>query len=66
MSDKIFVLSQRPGTIKDIHKINFELEDRTPLNTRESPKFSYYFNILWKELREGWKMKFYQKKEKII
>lgn len=53
MSDKIFVLSQRPGTIKDIHKINFELEDRTPLNTRESPKFSYYFNILWKELREG-------------
>ena len=53
MSDKIFVLSKRPGTIKDIHKIEFEVENRTPLNTRENPKFSQYFNILWKELREG-------------
>lgn len=52
MSDKIFVLSKRPGTIKDIHKIEFEVENRTPLNTRENPKFSQYFNILWKELRE--------------
>ena len=52
MSDKIFVLSKRPGTIKDIHKIEFEVENRTPLNTRENPKFSHYFNILWKELRE--------------
>ena len=53
MSDKIFVLSKRPGTIKNIHKIEFEVENRTPLNTRENPKFSQYFNILWKELREG-------------
>lgn len=52
MSDKIFVLSKRPGTIKDIHKIEFEVKNRTPLNTRENPKFSQYFNILWKELRE--------------
>ena len=52
MSDKIFVLSKRPGTIKDIHKIEFNVENRTPLNTRENPKFSQYFNILWKELRE--------------
>ena len=52
MSDKIFVLSKRPGTIKNIHKIEFEVENRTPLNTRENPKFSQYFNILWKELRE--------------
>lgn len=51
MSDKIFVLSKRPGTIRDIHKIEFEIENRTPLNSRESPKFSHYFNILWKELR---------------
>ncbi len=51
MSDKIFVLSKRPGTIRDIHKIEFEIENRTPLNSRESPKFSHYFNILWEELR---------------
>ena len=52
MSDRILVLSNRPGTIKDIHKIDFETENRTPLNTRENPKFSKYFNVLWKELRE--------------
>ena len=48
MSDRILVLSNRPGTIKDIHKIDFETKNRTPLNTRENPKFSQYFNVLWK------------------
>lgn len=52
MSDRVFVLSKRPGTIKDIHKIDFEIENRNPINCRESPKFSKYFNTLWKELRE--------------
>ena len=51
MSDRVFVLSKRPGTIKDVHKIDFEIENRDPINCRESPKFSKYFNILWKELR---------------
>ena len=50
MSDRVLVLSKRPGTIKDIHKIDFEIDNRTPLNCRESPKFSKYFNTLWKEL----------------
>lgn len=50
MSDRVLVLSKRPGTIKDIHKINFSIENRTPINCRESPKFSQYFNTLWKEL----------------
>lgn len=53
MSDRILVLSNRPGTIKDVHKIYFGTENKTPLGTRENPKFSTYFNILWKELREG-------------
>lgn len=50
MSDRVLVLSKRPGTIKDIYKINFGIENRTPINCRESPKFSQYFNTLWKEL----------------
>lgn len=50
MSDKVFVLSKRPGTIRDIHKIEFEIENRNPINCRQSPKFSQYFNTLWKEL----------------
>lgn len=50
MSDRVLVLSKRPGTVKDICKIDFETENRTPINTRENPKFSKYFNTLWKEL----------------
>lgn len=50
MSDRVLVLSKRPGRIKDICKIDFETENRTPLTTRESQKFSKYFNTLWKEL----------------
>ena len=50
MSDRVLVLTKRPGTVKNVHKIEFEIEGRTPLNCRESPKFSNYFNTLWKEL----------------
>ena len=52
MSDRVIVLSERPATVKSIHNINFEIENRTPLNCRESPKFSKYFNLMWKELEE--------------
>ncbi len=50
MSDRVIVLNARPGSVKDIHKIEFDIENRNPLNCRESPKFSQYFNTLWKEL----------------
>ncbi len=50
MSDRVVVLNARPGTVKDIHKIEFEMENRDPIICRENPKFSQYFNTLWKEL----------------
>ena len=50
MADRVIVLTKRPGTIKTIHDINFDIENRTPLNCRENPTFSKYFNTLWKEL----------------
>lgn len=50
MSDRVIVLSNRPATVKEIHKIDFEMENRTPLNCRESPKFSKYFDTIWKGL----------------
>ena len=50
MADEVIVLTKRPGTIKTIHNINFDIENRTPLNCREMPVFSKYFNTLWKEL----------------
>ena len=52
MSDRVIVLSQRPATVKSIYRINFDMENRTPLNCRESPKFSKYFNLMWKELEK--------------
>ena len=52
MSDRVIVLSNRPATVKNIHNIDFNIENRTPLNCRENPKFSEYFNLMWKELQE--------------
>ena len=52
MSDRVIVLSHRPATVKKIYDIDFEMENRTPLNCRENPKFSNYFNLMWKELDE--------------
>ncbi|MCI8272926.1 MAG: ABC transporter ATP-binding protein [Clostridia bacterium] len=52
MSDRVVVLSKRPATVKKIYNIDFEMENRTPLNCREKPEFSKYFNIMWKELEE--------------
>lgn len=50
MSDKIIILTQRPALTKEILEINFEMENRTPLSCRNSPKFGEYFDHLWKEL----------------
>ena len=52
MSDRVVVLSQRPATVKNIYKIDYDLPNRTPLTCRESPKFNKYFNTMWKELEE--------------
>lgn len=50
MSDRVIVLSKRPAEIKKIYEIDFCLPNRDPINCRESPKFSKYFDSLWKEL----------------
>lgn len=52
MSDRVIVLTNRPATVKKIYDIDFEMKNRTPLNCREKPKFSKYFNLMWKELEE--------------
>ena len=50
MSDRVIILSNRPAIVKEVHEINFEMENRDPLNCRESPKFSKYYDALWKGL----------------
>ena len=43
----IIVLSKRPSIIKNIHEI--KLYD-TPIQNRKSKYFSYYYDLLWKEI----------------
>lgn len=50
MGDKVIILSARPAQIKEILEIDFEDKNRTPLSCRNSPKFRYYFDHIWKEL----------------
>lgn len=50
MSDRVIVLSSLPGTIKEEFNIDFEIIDDSPLSRRNHPKFSEYFNMIWKEL----------------
>ena len=51
MADYIVVLSKRPAKIKNVYKI--ELTDKkTPIHNRKAKEFSYYYEILWKELDE--------------
>ena len=50
MSDKIIILTKRPGTIKQIINPDFD-KSLTPMQRRDSPMFNKYFKILWKELQ---------------
>ncbi len=50
MSDKVIVLSKRPAIIKKVYDIDFQMDGRTPLNCRENPKFSKFFDCIWREL----------------
>ncbi|MBE7087826.1 MAG: ABC transporter ATP-binding protein [Clostridiales bacterium] len=48
MSDIIIVLTHRPAKVKSIH--HTDLDGNTPLSRRESQKFGFWFEKLWKEL----------------
>lgn len=50
MSDRVVVLTKRPGTIKSVYDISLSCEKRTPLCSREAPEFRHYFNQIWKDL----------------
>ncbi len=48
MADKIVVLTKRPATIKTVFEI--DITAPTPLKRREDPRFSYWFDKVWKEV----------------
>ena len=49
MSDRVFILTQRPASIKTIERLEFD-NDLTPFKRREDKNFSKYFNKIWEEL----------------
>ena len=49
MSDRIFVLSRRPAVVKATFDTG-DLKALPPLERRDCPAFSGYFNLIWKEL----------------
>jgi NitT/TauT family transport system ATP-binding protein len=53
MSDRVIVLSRRPGRVKSEHPIRFSSAGAarpTPFQARSTPEFNGYFNRLWQEL----------------
>lgn len=50
MSDRIFVLTRRPGKVKKVFDIEFK-KGLTPFEKRNTPVFSKYFNMIWEELK---------------
>lgn len=49
MSDRVIVLSARPGTVKRVCELS-DLQGLKPMERRDHPKFHRYFNEIWKEL----------------
>lgn len=47
MSDKVIVLTKRPGTIKKIIPLHFSNNELTPKTRRNTPEFTKYYNEIW-------------------
>ena len=51
MTDRVIVLSRRPGRLKSQYRIHYEGQTRpTPFQARSRPEFNAYFKQLWDEL----------------
>ncbi len=52
IADKIFILGKRPGSVRYTLPIHFEADHPvTPQEARTHPRFPYYFDLIWKELK---------------
>lgn len=49
MSDRIIVISKRPGVVKNIYEVNLDKKS-TPINNRKDKRFSYYYDKIWRDL----------------
>ena len=53
MSDEVIILSNRPSTIKNVYKIEFDIPNRTPLSCRDNTTFTQYFDKVWRSLNSN-------------
>lgn len=49
IADRVIVLSKRPARIKSVYEINLTNKS-TPIENRKAKEFSYYYDLLWKDL----------------
>lgn len=49
MSDRVIVLTGRPSKIKKIYDINLTNKS-TPIENRKAKEFSYYYDMIWKDI----------------
>lgn len=49
VADRVIVLSKRPARIKSVYEINLTNKS-TPIENRKAKEFSYYYDLLWKDL----------------
>ncbi|MCL2855040.1 MAG: ABC transporter ATP-binding protein [Defluviitaleaceae bacterium] len=52
LSDRVVVLTKRPATVRNIHKIQFDGDYQSPTARRKLPQFPEYFNKIWKEMKD--------------
>ncbi len=49
--DRVMILTKRPTTLHGIFPLDFP-DHLTPMERRNHPKFSEYFNLIWKEMQK--------------
>jgi len=50
MSDRIYLLTNRPGTISQVFEVPKELRELLPFQVRSHPLYNEWFQLIWKEL----------------
>lgn len=50
LSDRVVVMSKRPGRIKAVHEIDLDCDRTDPVSARNAPKFGEYVTTIWQQL----------------